>query len=513
MTYEITLDTARDSTFSADITGYVREMAWANGMRDSYDSVSSGARLEVTLDNTAGDFSPEKAGAPYAGLKKGTRVRVRVSGTVMFLGKMSSLRPTLGVYGEKQVILTCDDPVLELERADYLPPLQLNVTVDTALRVMLDSGVVALPYARAFWLLGAAGASELNTTSKLFDAGGFVAFDVGRTTLPFVGDYTPKDFIAYLLAAEAGGRFFYDARSGKLVFHNRHRDLLNDTLLATLTGDDFEAVDYRYGDDVANTVTVRCIPREIGAAGSVIWSAANVPLRLLGGESRTIVARYRDPAQEAVFIGAKDFVPPQRGTDYVGNTAPDGSGSPAGVNALTVSAQFRGSAAIITLTNHRDTTRYVTKLQLRGTPLIAYDQQQVEASDVEAIRDNDARHRFLDVPAMSSVEDAALYAAYELTRFKNPVGRFASVTFVASKTSARLANAVAATIGSRVRISDSHSGHSADTILVGEQHHVRAGGSITHTVTWILKPVARDTFWVLGVAGKSEMGSTSKLAF
>lgn len=516
-TYTISLDTARDQSFAADITTYVRHMTWANGMADSYDSVSSHARLQLTLDNTSGDFSPEKSGATYAALNKGMFLRVRADGVTLYLGKLTHVLPALGVYGEKAVVLTCDDPLLALTdgRVSYYPPLQLDVTLDEPLRRMFDDGLMALPYVQDFWLLGAAGSSELGATTILFDASNMLTFDIGKTELAFVGDLDtggdPGAFIETLLDAEAGGRFFYDARTSEIVFHNRHRDILNDTLFATLSVDDFESADYHYGDDVANHVTVRFRPREVGAIRSVIWSAANVPIWLEGKGSRSIVARFRDPLQDAVFIGAQDVLLPTEGTDYL---VTDSKGVER-VGDVDISVQLLGSAAAINLYNSSPRARIVILLQLRGTPIVAYDQQQIEAVSGDSIRDHDFRRRVINVPAMSSADDAFTYADYTLTRFFYPIGRFVRLTFVANKSAVRLTRALTAMIGSRVRISDTsgQTGHEADYILVGEQHEVVAGSEPTHTVTWILKPAVREIFWILGVSGKSELGSTTILAF
>src|SRR5215813_7947762 len=113
-TYEITLDTARDSTFSANITPYVRRLEWANGLADSYDEIALSAPMKLILDNIDGLFWPEKSGATYAGLKKGTLVRVRVTfstitNQTLYIGKILTLTPTPGIYGDKSVTITCGD--------------------------------------------------------------------------------------------------------------------------------------------------------------------------------------------------------------------------------------------------------------------------------------------------------------------------------------------------------------------------------------------------------------------
>lgn len=512
MTYEITLDTARNTTFSADITAYVRRVEWRNGLAESYDEIALSAPMTMILDNRDGLFWPEKPGATYAGIKKGTLARVRASGQTLYTGKILSIAPTPGVYGDKAVTLTCGEP--ELARAEYTPRLQTSVTVNAALRALFDSGAAAYPYARSFWLLGV---GVLGTDTILFDSSGFIAFDTARSSLAYVGDQFGRegamfagDFIRQIVAAEAGGRFFYDARATKYVFHNRSRDILNQTVFATLTADDLESADYRYGDDVLNHVTLHYQPRRAGTPLSVLWSFDNVPLRLAPGQERRIAARYTDPESPGAQVGGQNMLMPVAGVDYTANTRANGSGQDAS-RCLVLSTIFNAASAELTLTNTAPFEIFITLLRARGTPLIAYDDQFVAAANIESIRDADYRRRVIDAGAMSSDEDAAEYARYFVTRFQSAIGRFASVTFIASKTPARMSNALAATIGSRVRVTESASEHDSDYILVGERHEIVGGH--THTVTWILKPVSRETFWVLGVTGKSELGTTSNLAF
>ncbi len=518
-TYEITLDTARDFTFTADISTYIRRMEWANGLAESYDEIALSAPMTLIIDNSDGAFWPEKSGATYAGLKKGTLVRVRASfsaivNRTLYIGKILTITPTPGVYGDKAVTLTCGD--FELPRADFSPALQTNVTVDAALTALFDSGVTAYPYARSFWLLDV---GVLGTDTILFDSSGFTDFDTARSSLAYVGDnfgreesVSAGDFIRAMVAAEAGGRFFYDARTMQYIFHNRSRDIENETILASLDANDMESADYRYADDVLNHVTLHYQPRRVGTPLSVLWSLDNVPLRFAPGQERRISAHYTDPDNPSAQVGGQDMLTPVIGTDCSANTHASGSGQDAG-RYLILSSILNAASAEFTLTNTAPFEIFVTLLRVRGTPLISYDDQFVATSNIESIRDADTRRRVIDVGAMSSDEDAAEYARYFVTRFQNPIGRFASLTSIINKTGGRMNAVLNATIGSRISITESGSAHDSDYIIVGERHTVIAGGEHTHTITWILKPVSRETFWVLGISGKSELGTTSNLAF
>src|SRR5262245_45939864 len=60
--YQVQLDINRDSTYAADLTGYVLALEWSHGMATALDSVAPPGRLMMTLDNTGGDFGQEALG-------------------------------------------------------------------------------------------------------------------------------------------------------------------------------------------------------------------------------------------------------------------------------------------------------------------------------------------------------------------------------------------------------------------------------------------------------------------
>lgn len=521
--YSVKIDIDRDSTYGhakSDITPYVRNLSWNNGMSSPYQEIAPPARLSITLDNSGGAFDLDNASAAYYGLlTKGALVRVQATYSAttytLFIGKLSAITIEPGVYG-RDATLQATDLMAELLDAEYVPPLQTNVRTDEVLEAMFASGIIALPYATDYWILGVSGYSELGSTTVLLGAADMIDFENGVTTLSYAGDnagtergISAQGYIRDAVAAECGGRFFFNSRTGKFTFHNRHHDA-NYTIDETLTGAAIDSMAYRVQDDIVNRVTIGYQPRTLGTAGSIVWEL-DAPIVLEPGVSKTIVARYRDPDNESAHVGVINPLPIAMGTDataYITNTAIDITAQ------LSATPNWGGSSAKVQLTNGSGTqSMTVSTLKLRGTPLTSYGKQSVEQFDADSYALYGLYDKSMTLRMVDDDELAQNYADSIVAQFAHGVGRITAVTFNANKNDTRMTCAMTCAIGTYITVDDSSTGHNADYIVVGERHSVTAGGEHTHDVTLTLKPLARAQYWVLGVAGLSELGSTTYPAF
>lgn len=465
--------------------------------------------VDVTLDSVS-----VKAVALYAGVFEiGTLARFGVAWDgvyyPLFQGKVSSFDFVPGVYGEKIAEVTVEDQFWQLLNADFLPELETDVTTDTALRQPFERGVVVYPYRENYWCLDAVGSSELDDTTVLFgdsEAETALAFDTGYTSIEYVGDNLERQlntsvqgFIRDVTAAEAGGRFYFDAVAGKYTFHNRGHDALNLTPDATLTNDDFESASYTRGKDIVNAVTINYEPRVAGTAGEVLWTAGDVPFLVEGYSQRRITFRYQDPDDASARIGGMDFINPVADVDYSANDASDGSDDNR-KRSCVVTVFFGAAGADMTISNVASNPFYITLLRVRGTPLRAYERRQVEATAATSMARFERRERVLDIASMNDPAFAQNYADFLVNRFAQPQTRLARARFVADKTDARRLNALSLGIGSRIAYTDAQTGHSGDYLIVGAEHAFTPGGSErpyagTHDVLWILAPANRTQYW------------------
>lgn len=483
------------------------------------DSTSLVIATYGACDITLGTVSAKAVKPYYDTLSKGTLVRVKANYaggdvTQLYIGQIVDSLPTLGEWGRREVTLTTECPMLRLLDAEYQPDLLLDTTVDAVISEVFDQGTMPYPYAYLYWMLGVEGVSNLGVTTTIYEHA-VTAFDTGNTTLPYAGDAENEEgkgtsaqgVIRSMMAAELG-RFFFNTRAGKFTLHNRHRDVLNDTVDATYTFGNFETLETAH-DDVANHITVNYEPREVGSPAEVIWSSGGLPMKLTAGERKEITARYVDPDSDKP-MGAMDFIVPQLGSDYSATSDEDGVGDDL-TQHVTMAVEFGGSSATVWLDS--SVTCYIQILRLRGTPLRRFDRQAVTAIDGDSFYKNDWQYKKVDIAAISSSDYAQGVADWLLSRYTDKTLRLASVSFVSGyESTTGAAQSIAHGIGDRITISDTFSQHDQDYFIVGEDHRITPGDGKFWTTKWTLRPASREIYWRVGTSGYSELGATTRPA-
>lgn len=512
--YRLEVDLNRDGRYAesapdGDLSAYVAGLDWREGMAASFDEVAAPAELRVALVND-GAFDPESDDAAYAGrLTPGLLVRLQADDGAathtLFVGRLKRVMLSPSAFGVRGVVLVVQDVLLELLDAEYAPPLLRDATIDMALRPLFDLPLVPWPYASSFWMLDMGASAALDTGARLYEDTA-TDFETGRTQLVFAGDnldrgegVSAQGAIRDLVAAEAGGRFFWQAQTGRFVFHNRAHDVLNDMISGTFDGDEFtpEGTVYAYGDSLINALTVGYQPRRAGNPTSVLWSAAALPLTVAAGSTLTLDLRYTDLDNLDALVGAYDVLRPAPFADYTATRTPNGGGD----RTLQLSVTLRpgaGRASLRLINPDPVNPVYVQALRVRGTPLAALPPLQARHTAPASIAAYE-RHepQPLTLRAVDDGEFAGQIARFIVNRSSEPLARFASVRFVANAADGLMQHALTRQVGDKIRIVHARLGHDADYVIVGQSHRVRAGGEQPHVVTWVLLPHRRTTYWRL----------------
>lgn len=515
-TWQYLVDWNADGDFTdylEDITLWVKSASWQIGMHDVDQRLGDETRLTLTLKNEDGRFSPENASSPYYGnLLPQRRVKIvaTVDGaeTTMYLGFIDKIAPEaldgktciISVSGAKQYI---QNQVVRL-------PLLENVTTGYVIEQILEQMHLPPSMSGDAWILGVSGSSELGVTTYLADLSVAFDLDTGLTTLPYVGDnwgdnrdgYSTtydwvEDFRGYdairdVVEAERGKFFF--SRAGVATFWQRDHLITDLDVACTITGADVFALDYRYGDRVYNDVRVMAYPRAITENPETLWTLDEMVF-VDSGVPKEIRARYTDSTDSEAKVG---------GLDVTVQNYTSGNASA----AVDYQILYEAKGATITFTNNTLQRLPVRTMELSGRKVTSANSSEARQVAGLSYTQYGAREMRVDCKLIADQGFAQRVAEYEISRWSDPIGMVYSLTMlVDSPTDER--RVITCGMGTRINVVDAQTGHSAEYFIIGEQHERTLGAG--HRVTWFLEPADMNTYWILGVAGLSELGQTTYL--
>jgi len=495
-------------------TFYVR----ANGTTFKIEGVAINSKCNTTFD----DVSVKEVALLGNLLTPGTLVRMRANGTTLWQGAITAetgtpigVRRTSGMISDQSVTLTAEDYMLKLLDAEFIPGLQTDVTTGTVLQGIFDDGILLAPYPASYARLDVQGSAELDTTNcRLWDATGLASIETGVTELPFAGDVadggagvSAQGYVRDLVSAEAGGRFYWDARAGVFRFEQRDSYVYQGTVSKTFAQTDLIDAQYFYGDTLTTQYTINYTDRKVGSAASVLWSAKDVPVRVRADEERAFVARYTTNANDRARVGGQDFVVPVAGLDYVARD--QATGGTTMTDFVEMLVQFGATAASVRVFNNAPKDVYITTLQIRGTPLVAYPATYSVLSP-DAVSAYGTLPRTESLPMLSNEDFVQQYAAWNLSKNATLAGRFASIGYNAKTPVANESIATSLSIGAFVRVTDSGTNHDANYVIIGEQHAVDASSGAWN-VTYTLLQTNRELFILLDVSSTNQLDVNAKL--
>jgi hypothetical protein len=461
-----------------DITDDVLEVAWRLGVRRPSDRVGDG-RGRLVLDDPDGRYALERAGSLAFSVGAPLTVEMDDGGgwRRMFTGAVAYLEPQTGAYGRRLAALSFEAGEAVLGRCVARTPLLLDVRADAALALVLDHADLAdLPRD-----LGVAGVRFASFGEQ---------WGAGASALRVVQAIT-----------EAEGGYCMVDREGVLTFRGRLAGAgAPDATLDRLG----VGAEYTYGAQVVNRVRVGVRPRRVGTPDTVLWTLDGAQ-RIRPNRDLRMVVRLREPVTGRA-VGVALVETPVAGSDYVGNTQPDGLGADATGQLVVHIESVEGGAVALRIENTGANAAYLMAgARLRGTPILGGDVAWVERSAPASAAAYGPRTLSLSLPLLDSVEAGEWRADAELAQRADPRGQLSRITL---NERAGLGLLAARTLFERVRVVDPHTGHDGLYVILGEQHVVRDGGA-RHMATWTLERVPDGAVWQVGVSG---LGIETRLA-
>lgn len=410
----------------------------------------------------------------------------RNTGPVMFTGYIDDIRPFPDETGTNRYTnIYAEGYLTRLQGEDAKIETLVDARTDEVIQGIYDNAAVDAP-------------------------GGSPILDEGIQVYDVVGDNWRENTSIYgafrnLLQAEQG--WLYVGRGGRLRFRNRHfwGQSARMTVPYSLAASDLSSMDYRYGTDIENDITVQHHPRTLGVSTTDILGTIDNAIRLRPGDSRTVTLRYSDDSGNK--IGGLNPITPVDGVDFNANTDENGNGE-----ALTFgfSAELYGDKAELTWTNSTGKDGYVLAgAQVRGQKITDFNAVEVHAEDSTSITAHGRRPASYDLAAVDDFEYAEQFAGWILSLRKDPVDELYQVTIPCNASADMLTLAAQLDAGTMVTIAEGQTGVSGTYFVVGEEHDVSS--EYNHTLTLTLRTRSTQEFWLLGTTGFGELGQKTRL--
>ena len=349
-TYVIEADVDGDGTYEENLSSRISERWGGTSIRRGMDEsgIYQISELALTLDNIDRRFTPENsASALFGKMRPGVDIRgVATHNAIPY----TLWRGYVQRWGPVEVTLEQQTAALRAsDLAEYLRMYEgLNVTSSTTRRT--DQALEAI-----FAAMGI-GAS-------------LYQLDVGKQSLPlhFARAENALGAVMRAVQSEMGG-LFWVTKAGKLRFESRGSRLGATPDQTWGDGTNILPVRKSYlsdNDEFVTRVTVQAAifvqdqdQQEIFRFSRSMDNNPADSLALTAGEIYEAEFHYSAPA---VSVAA-----PVASTDYLANSAQDGSGTDK-TSALTVAVTDLGAGFRLKLTNTDAGTIYVTTFRLRGT--------------------------------------------------------------------------------------------------------------------------------------------------
>lgn len=483
---------------SAYVVGDIKGNNGLGGWRPE-NRVSVLGTLNITINNKSKQFSPMGGDAvrglsTLTGWNKGAKIRVRglyrSTYYTIWTGRIASIDSDDLNWGNEQVrVMATDYMTVPTNYPMKGATIGLNKRIDEAMTTIL---------------------TRLSLQPEATD------FDTGSFTFPAVFDNVQRKTMALseftkLANSELG--YIYVTQDGTLRVENmlvRHgwRELdqvwitpddnnyltLEDGLgfLLLETGGkiildegvyedaalaaDAEGYNILLAEDgLLNASIIRAHPVITDTSLKVLYKLGT-PLYIPSGISSNFSAHYTDPSGLSQVSGT-NMQTPVATTDYLANTASDGSGTNK-TSDIVVTATYYGDTVYYSILNNATTGVYITFLQARGYGI--YYGNSIEST----IDDTDSQAAYgyapfqFDMKYQKDTYLADMYGRAVIEEYKLPKSRITKMNYLANLNKNHLVSFLVLTIGSLILGTEDRSNISNHYYITDRAFTIKQGGII-----------------------------------
>jgi hypothetical protein len=482
-------------------------ITWERGLPGSgvADCLADSGTLQFTLNNSAansahlvGYYSPDSANCRSGfQLLAGVRVRILVGAMsyTRFTGYLEAIDPAPGIYRSRAV--RCEAvgwmALAGRTRLGDLPIL-LAATGDDVFQTIIDS----LPH---------------------FAQPRAIEKDLSADVYPYILDRirdeqtTARDEL-YRLALSGIDRI-WERGDGTIVYESRTRRskaTTNADMYTDAEGERNAAFSASQAtDSIANSTQTTVHPRLPSPVTNAVLFSLNQPVQLAVGQSMAILGPWTDPDNSDVRVGAVSLVSLVAGTDYVANSAQDGSGADL-TSALTVTVGLSGNATLFTVALGGSTSGWLTKLQQRGQALLDYGAVQATQVDQDSVDRFGLNPLNVDLPYQADPNFGIELAQYIMFTRSLATTRLDGFTrLVGWRNTTELTRSLGREVSDRIALTETVTGVAKSFFI----DRIRESIFPSHINTQfsLSVPIDDRQFWQLEVVGRSELDATTRLGF
>jgi hypothetical protein len=456
-----------------------------------------------------GAYSPGHSGA-VSGWDLGVEIVVTVTydGTTYykFSGTLVDVQPDAGKI-RQGVVCTAVDWMDEAARAKIKNiPIQTNKRADELITTLVEDAVKVQPKATSFATGQSTFATALDNLS-----------DAQTSVLTALNDAVQSELGYLYIKGDT-------TQGGTLTFEDRHARPKKGAASATFDNTMGALEVMRGREDIINRVYVVVHPRTTDTSTSVLYELTTTGEQpsIPAGNTITINCPFKEATINAYRVAAESLVTPVSGTDWIANTAADGSGSNITSDvSITVSNTAANSAELTIINNHASSTAYLTTLQIRGTAVRDVSETVLSAVDVNSafnFGEIDAR---IDMKYESNAgEFGNEIAKWILNVYKDPRYVVSEFAIISNKSDYLMTHSLAREPGDKITFSEDLTGITATGasgaeigyFINGVRMRIDIPSGLINT-SWILAPAESSAAWILNQVGASEMGITTNLGF
>jgi len=483
-----------------DLTGYVVDDImgkWGIQGNGPLDLLADTGVLRFTLNNMDQRFDPNSASA-LAGWEEGIEIKLEIDydgRTYVHLGTISDIDVPLDDDLVDRAFVTVNDWLdFAAEQPVVNPGILTNQRGDDVIRTVMG----LMPIQPAATALDV-GTSVFPTTfdtvtshTKAYTELSKVAFsEPGHVylkpdgTLVFESSHSRNGLRELsplpLISAESGfllkedGGYLLKEDGGKILLDQAEEFFADNSMLS---------VDVKYGKQVVNFFTLTANPRRLDTSAQVLFRL-DAPILISPGRTITIRGSYADPAG-GLPINAQNWITPVITTDYLMNTAEDGSSTNISSDLVLVATPFGTEGFTHQLKNNSNYAGYLTKYNVRAYGIYNYNPIEHVAKDDSSIAQRGYQTETLDQKYQTSLVQGELYVERVVERDRNPRTVLNSVTFLANQSPALMMAFLNFGPGSLIRIAHDRRDIDGWFYIQGvKEFKISDGGLIMYT--WILK--------------------------